>query len=507
MSSSVSTAYEALTAELRYIATLNSIGSVLGFDERTVMPAGGAKHRGDQSALIAGMSHERFTAAKVGDLLGKAAEEVKAEDRHSARSANVRETLRRYDRARKLPTALVEEIAKTVTLSEQAWSQARKANDFKAFKPWLEKMYALKRQEIACYGVPAGGERYDAVLEDYEPGERAANLRKVFDGLKAPLIDLVGKIVSSGRQAPLEILTRSYPVESQKQFAQYAAQKIGFDFSSGLLAVSSHPFCSGLGPGDTRMTTRYDPNYFGDAFFGTLHESGHALYDQGLPEDQFGLPAGDAISLGIHESQSRMWENLVGRSRSFWTYFLPKAREAFPVALKDVSEEDWFRAVNDVRPSLIRTESDEATYNLHILIRFELETALLDEQLKTDDLPAAWKEKYGKYLGIDVPTDADGCMQDVHWSAGLIGYFPTYTLGNLYAAQFFAQANKDLGNLDAYFARGEFSPLLSWLRKHIHSVGQRYTAPELVQKVTGHSLDASHLLTHLKARAAEVYGV
>lgn len=501
------TAYESLSTELRQIATLHSISSVLGWDERTVMPDKGTRHRGDQSALIAGMAHERYTAPKVGDLLKQAASEVAKDDRHSARSANVRETLRRWERAKKLPTSLVEEIAKTVTLSEQAWSAARRTNDFKAFKPWLEKMYALKRQEIACYGIPAGGEAYDAVLEDYEPGQRAANLRIVFDSLKGPLVELVGKIVSSGRAAPLEILQRSFPVAAQEKFAKYAAEKVGFDFSAGVLDVSSHPFCSGLGPGDTRMTTRYDERYFGDAFFGTLHETGHALYDQGLPDHQFGLPAGDAISLGIHESQSRMWENLVGRSRSFWTYFLPKAREHFPEALKGVSDDEWFRAVNDVRPSLIRTESDEATYNLHILIRFELETALLEESLKVDDLPAVWAEKYKKYLGIEVPTDADGCMQDVHWGAGLIGYFPTYTLGNLYAAQFFDQARKDIGDLDAHFAKGDFAPLLTWLRKNIHSVGQRYTAPELIKTVTGKDLDASHLLNHLKKRAAEVYGV
>jgi len=271
--------------------------------------------------------------------------------------------------------------------------------------------------------------------------------------------------------------------------------------------VSLHPFSSGIAPGDTRITTRYDPNYFGDAFFGTLHECGHAMYSQGLPLEHFGTPRGDDVSLGIHESQSRMWENLVGRSRGFWTFFLPKAREAFPDVLKGVNDQDWYRAVNDVRPSLIRTEADEATYNLHVLLRFEIEQDLLSGNLNVNDLPAAWNEKMQHDLGLIPPDDAHGCLQDIHWSGGAVGYFPTYTLGNLYAAQFFEQARKDVGDLDAMFARGEFAPLLAWLRKHIHTHGMTYTATQLVQRVTGTALSARPLLDHLNARAKDVYGV
>lgn len=501
-------AYAELVSELRQIATLSSIGAVLGWDERTIMPHKGAAHRGDQSAMLATMVHARFTSPKVGDLLAAAAEEVKGKDPSSVEAANVRETRRKYERQKKLPSSLVEEISKTTVMSEQAWAGARKANDYAAFKPWLSKMYDLKRQEIACYGFET--EAYDAVLEDYEPGEKALNLRKVFEGLRGPLVELVGKIGEAskrGRAAPMEVLTRKYPKDGQERFARQAAAAIGFDFEGGALAVSTHPFCSGIGPGDVRMTTRYNENYFGDAFFGVLHESGHALYEQGLPTEHFGTPAGEAISLGIHESQSRMWENLVGRSRSFWQHFMPALRAEFPESLRGVSDDEWYRAVNDVRPSLIRVESDEATYNLHILLRFELETAMLEKSLGVDDLPGAWREKMKKYLGIEVPTDAEGCMQDVHWSAGLIGYFPTYTLGNLYAAQFFAQARADLGDLDAMFARGEFAPLLGWLRNNIHAWGQRLRAPELVQKVTGKPLSAEPLLAHLRHRAAEVYGV
>jgi carboxypeptidase Taq len=499
------TAYTELVTELRHLAMLSSIGAVLGWDERTVMPPGGANWRAEQSSYIAKTVHERFTSPRIGDVLLKAAEEVAKLEWHSVENANVREARRRYDRARRIPGSLVEEISRTTVHSEQAWGKARKDNDYKAFKPWLSKMLDLKRQEIACYGYDT--EPYDALLDDFEPGERAENLRRVFDSLRAPLIELLRKIVHSGKVAPLEILTRNYPKAGQEILARRAAAAIGFDFEHGALAVSTHPFCSGIGPGDTRMTTRYDESYFPDAFFGVLHETGHALYEQGQLKEHFGTPSGEAISLGIHESQSRLWENLVGRSRSFWKHFLPQAKEIFPDTLRGVDDDQFYRAINDIRPSLIRVEADEATYNLHVLIRFELETALLSNDVSVDDLPEVWNAKVKQYLGIEVPDNRQGCLQDVHWSAGLIGYFPTYTLGNLYAAQFFEQARKDLGDLDAQFARGEFAPLLGWLRKNIHNLGRRYTAPELVQKITGKPLSSEPLLKYLKGKAAEVYGV
>ncbi|MFN4242078.1 MAG: carboxypeptidase M32 [Tepidisphaerales bacterium] len=501
-------AYSQLVAELRQIATFASVGAVLGWDERTIMPPRAAAFRAEQSAAMAGLVHARFTAPRVGELLDAAGEEVRDLPPHSVEAANVRETKRKYLRQKKLPPSLVEELSRTTVLSEQAWAAARKANDYASFKPHLRRMLELKRQEIACYGYDT--EPYDALLEDYEPGERAARLREVLGGLRGPLVELVGRVseaVKAGRDTPSYLLARHYPRAAQESFSREVAERLGFDFSGGALAVSAHPFCSGIAPGDVRITTRYDENAFGDAFFSVLHETGHALYEQGLPAEHFGTPAGEAISLGIHESQSRMWENLVGRSRGFWQFWLPRARQAFPAALADVDVEQMYRAVNHIRPGLIRVDSDEATYNLHILLRFELETALLENQLSVDDLPAAWNERMKRYLGVDVPDDADGCLQDVHWSAGLIGYFPTYTLGNLYAAQFFERARRDLGDLDASFARGEFAPLLQWLRENIHHCGQRYTASQLVEKVTGSPLTAKPLLEHLRRRAAEVYGV
>ena len=496
--------YQALIRELREIALLGSVNSVLGWDERTQLPERGAEHRAAQSSLLARMVHERFTSPRIGELLQAVEGSDLVKDPQSDAAANVRETRRSYDRARKLPSSLVEEEVRVAVLAQQAWGESRAKSDYKSFEPWLGKTLELKRQEARCVGYAQ--DMYDALLDEFEPGETAANLRKTFQTLREPLVELIGKVASSGKKAPLEILERNYAPEAQERLARQAAEAVGFDFSAGRLDVSLHPFCTGLGPGDTRMTTRYDPRYFGDAFFGVLHETGHGLYDQGLPPQHFGSPLGEAVSLGIHESQSRMWENFVGRGRAFWTHFFPRARAAFPEALKDVNDEQWYFAINDIRPSLIRTEADEATYNLHIMLRFELEQALLNDELKTRDLPAAWNSRMKEYLGLTPPDDARGCLQDIHWSGGSIGYFPTYTLGNLYAAQFFEQADKDLGGLDAQFARGDFAPLLGWLRKNIHQHGKRYRAGELVKRVTGKELSPEPLLAHLR-RKAELYGV
>jgi len=497
-------AYEALIRELKEIALLGSIGSLLGWDERTQLPAKGADHRAAQSSLLARMVHERFTSPRIDDWLRQLEQSPPVGERESDPAVNVRETRRSYDRARKLPSSLVEELTRAAVLAQQAWGEARRKSDYAMFRPWLEKILHLKRQEANCVGYEK--DMYDALLDDFEPGETTANLRRVFEQLRVPLVELMGKIVASGRKAPLEILERHYPPEVQAKLGRQAAEATGFDFEAGRLDVSLHPFCTAIGPGDTRMTTRFDPQYFGDAFFGVLHESGHGLYEQGLPKELFGTPRGEAVSLGIHESQSRLWENFVGRGRPFWRYFLPKTRAAFPEALRDVTEDQWYFAVNDVRPSLIRTEADEMTYNLHVLLRFELEQALLNDQLKPADLPRAWNEKIEHYLGLTPPDDARGCLQDIHWSGGAIGYFPTYTLGNLYAAQFFEQACKDLPDLDAQFSRGNFHPLLDWLRQKIHSQGKRYRATELVKRVTGRDLSAEPLLRHLRQKA-ELYGV
>jgi carboxypeptidase Taq len=313
-------------------------------------------------------------------------------------------------------------------------------------------------------------------------------------------------VAGSNRRAPVELLAGHYPQGRQETLSKMAAAAIGFDFEAGRLDVSAHPFCAELGPSDTRMTTRYDEADFTGSFFGVMHETGHALYDQGLPHAHWGTPRGSYVSLGIHESQSRLWENLVGRSRSFWRFFLPKARQAFP-SLEKVSEDTFAFAINEIQPSLIRTESDEATYNLHIMLRFDLEQAMLRGELSAEDLPSVWNQRMKSDLGVVPPNDAQGCLQDIHWAGGAIGYFPTYTLGNLYAAQLFEQACRDVGDLNAMFAAGEFAPLLNWLRRGIHSKGQTFTARQLVKNLTGESLKSNPLMDHLSRKAAEYYGV
>jgi len=504
MSQSAQDALKKLVDKTREISILDSCSSLLGWDERTYMPRQGADHRAEQLAFLAGLSHSRLVEPEIGDLLNT----VKSSDLVNGASSDatviVREIGRAYDRAVKMPQSLVEELTRVTTIAQGKWGEARAKSDFAAFKPWLEKVINLKKQEAEAVGYKE--DPYNAMLDVYEPGATVTSIDETFTKHRVELVKLLDKIKGSGKEPDTSIITREYPVEEQKKFGHEAATAIGFDFERGRLDITTHPFCTGIGPGDTRITTRYDAHHFNGAFFGILHEAGHGIYDQGLPGDQFGSPLGEYISLGIHESQSRMWENMVGRSRAFWTYMYPKAQQHFPKALGDVSADAFHWAINDVRPSFIRVEADEATYNLHILLRFEMERAFFSGDLKVDDIPAAWNEKFKSYFGLTPKDDAQGCLQDVHWSAGLIGYFPTYALGNLYAAQFFAKADADLGGLHAQFAKGEFAPLKRWLHDNIHCHGRRYLANQLIERVTGKPLSHDALMAYMNKKFGELYG-
>jgi carboxypeptidase Taq len=496
---------EGLYKDIREISILRSCEALLDWDERTYMPRNGSEHRGNQMALLSGIAHEKFVSPRIGDLLDNLLSNGYYPKNDNPDAANVREIKRIYDKAVKLPKSLVEELSRTIIMSQGVWQEARAKSDFAMFKPWMEKVVNLKRQQAEAIGystVP-----YDAALDDFEPGASTAKITEVFAGLRDELVSLIARIKASSKKPDISIITRQYPVDIQEKAGLEAAKTIGFDFMSGRLDITTHPFCTGIGPSDIRITTRYNPNHFPQAFFGILHEAGHALYEQGLPKNQYGLPCGEAASLGIHESQSRMWENLVGRSYPFWKYFYPRIQKAFPGALNGTSLDQFHFAVNDVRPSFIRVEADEATYNLHILLRFEIESAFFNGDLKIADVPAVWNEKFKKYFGIVPTNDADGCLQDVHWAAGLIGYFPTYTLGNLYSAQFFAKAKTDLVNLDDAFGKGDFSDLLGWLRKNIHAHGQRYHAEELVERVTGKPLLHQPLIEYLNGKYGQLYGL
>jgi carboxypeptidase Taq len=523
-------AYDELIRRSREVATLASCSAVLGWDEQTYMPAGGAAHRGNQMAMLAGLQHERATDPRIGELLAIVEGSALSAGPGSAEAANIRELRRGYVRRTRLPRALVEELARTTSMAQSEWVAARAASDFARFRPWLEKIIRLKREESACLAGPTptdgdnrpAGSPYDPLLDDYEPGARSADLAELFDDLRRELTPLVAAIVeTTARKAHSgsgitsdssiagagAILKRSYPCDRQRIFGEAVAAAVGFDFRRGRLDVTAHPFCTGIGPGDCRITTRFDEHVFSDAFFGILHEVGHGLYEQGLDEAHHGTPVGEAVSLGVHESQSRLWENLVGRGRAFWAYWLPMARRIFHEALADVPLERFHTAINDVQRSLIRVRADEATYNLHIIVRFELEQDLLAGDLAVGDVPAAWNEKYREYLGVMPANDAEGCLQDIHWSAGLVGYFPTYTLGNIYAAQIFAAAEAQLGGLDEAFARGDFAGLLGWLREKIHRQGQRYRAADLVERVTGSRPDHRPLIDGLRRKYAELYGI
>jgi carboxypeptidase Taq len=484
---------------------LESCGHLLGWDERTYMPRQGSKHRGEQMALIARLSHGMLTSPAIGDLLAEVEASDTVADRDSIEVANVRETRRAYNRAVKLPSKLVEELARTTTQAQQVWDEARRHDDFAAFQPWLERIVNLKREEAKAVGYKEAP--YDALLDEFEPGATTSEVTRLFAALKSELVPLIKEIMSSGKRPPTTILEREYPVDRQVVFGQAAAAAIGFDFGAGRLDVTTHPFCSTPGPGDCRLTTRYNPHHFNEGFFGILHEAGHGIYEQGLPAEHFGTPCGSAASLGIHESQSRLWENQIGRSRLFWEHFFPRARQVFIDALRDVALDDFVLAINDVRPSFIRIEADEATYNLHIILRFELEQALVSGDMMPAEVPDAWNEKFHQLFGLTPPNYREGCLQDIHWSFGGIGYFPTYTLGNLYAAQFMEQARADLPNFDANIRLGDFSDVKNWLRDRIHCHGQRWRAADLCRRVTGRELTHQPLLRYLRDKYSRLYGI
>ena len=497
--------YDELKKTLLEVGTLTSVGSLLSWDQETMMPPKAAGFRAEELAMISSLAHRRFTDPRVGDLLA-ACEENPELLTDPVESANLREIRRDYERARKLPTELVAEMSETSSRAMEAWKHARKDSDFETFRPWLEKQVRLNRQKAECYGAPEGGDTYDALMEDFEPGMRDAELEQIFTPLREALTLLIGELTSSPHQPDCSPCTLKLPIAKQRAFNHLVAEQVGYDFKAGRLDTSAHPFTDGLAPGDTRITTRYSETGFMESLYSTLHEAGHALYEQGLPKNgRHGQPLSQAIGLGIHESQSRMWENQVGRSRAFWQWALPLAKKEFGAPLDSFEVDDYYRAVNFVQPSLVRTGSDEVTYNLHIMLRFHIERALIRGDLPVADVPAAWNERIKLDLGLDVPDDRHGCLQDIHWSAGSLGYFPTYTLGNLYAAQLWESVTSQIPDLDDQMARGEFGGILEWLRMNIHRHGRRYAAHEICTELTGRPLDHEPLVRYLEAKLKPVY--
>lgn len=501
----MTTSYDQLRELHRKASVVGSIQALLGWDQETYMPAGGADARSEQAAEMASIVHQRRTSEKIGELLS-ACEGAPPEG--ADEQQNLRLMRRDYDRLTKLPDDLVSELARVGSKAQEAWKAARSADDFEAFKPWLEEMMTLSRRKAECFGVPDGGELYDALLDEYEPDARSAEVQKVFEPLAVQLSELVAELLDGPNQPDGSPNTTKIEPANQHAFGQRLLKEIGFDLRTGRLDVTTHPFCEGIAPGDTRLTTRYADDNFMDAMYSTLHEMGHGLYEQGLPKAQRqGEPLGESVSLGIHESQSRLWENFVGRSREFWHWATPVAHETLGAPIKVFSQDQLFAAANRIERSFIRVEADEATYNLHVMLRFELERAMLRGDLSVADLPGAWNERFEQLLGVRVPDNQRGCLQDVHWSFGLIGYFPTYTLGTLYAAQFWEAAHEQISGLDGQISRGEFAPLLGWLRSGIHAHGRRFAAGELCQRVTGKPLGPGALMDYLGSKLRPLYGL
>ncbi len=490
--------YKRLHEALSQLADLSHAQSLLGWDQETIMPPKGAKMRGRSLGTLAGIYHDKLTDAQLVDWV----EELKQADLVGDEAANLREFSREQSRALKTPRALVVELSETASLGHEAWVKARKDADFPHFRPWLEKMLELKKQVAKAIGFE--GSMYNALLDEYEPYAKVEEIEPLFTELRGHLVPMVDKIAGVDKIASQE-LKRPFPVTAQERFGRRVMKDMGFDLEAGRLDVSVHPFCSGIGPQDVRLTTRYDENDFTQSIFGIIHETGHGLYEQGLPAELGNLPVGSAVSLGIHESQSRLWENVIARSRHFWTHYLPLLKTEFPSQLKGIDLDWFYRAINRVEPSFIRVEADEVTYNLHILLRFELESQLLKDELRVSDLPSAWNEKMTDYLGLQPPNDSLGVLQDVHWSLGLIGYFPTYLLGNLHAVQLHAAVKRDMPDLHSQVARGELLPLKSWLNANVHRRGSRLKADELVREITGSGLSVGPFVEYLRSKFGEIY--
>ena len=490
-----------LVKEVNY---LRDATEMLQWDQETFMPARGVEDRSLQLATLSSIYHEKLTSKRMGNFL----KELQSNGNHTTlnpeQQANIREIAWEFHRASAVSVKLVKEMAITKSVASQKWVEAREKSDFSIFAPLLKKLVDQRKQMAEAIGyedLP-----YDALLDEFEPGLKTKEVTTLFSSLRDKLVPIVSKIIDSGIRPDQTIASNEYPIDRQIKFNHEIANSLGFDFERGRIDVSAHPFTTGT-IHDTRFTTNYQADNMLFALFATIHETGHALYAQGHLEKNYGVPMGQPVSMAIHESQSRMWENIIGRSIPFWEYFYPKIKANFPNQLGATSMEEFHAAVNDVHPSLIRVQADEATYNLHILLRFEMESAIINDDFNVMEAPEVWNEKTEKYLKIEVPDHAHGVLQDIHWSLGYFGYFPTYSLGNLYSSQFFQQANRDIPDLWTTIREGRFDVLLGWLRSNIHEKGQLQRAGDLVKTVTGKALDEDIFISYLKDKYSSLYNL
>lgn len=508
--------YDALMAHIAELSDLLNSISVLKWDARTQMPPGGAVTRGQQLATLSKIAQEHFTGETTARLLDAAETEVAGDDRDAFpyRRRAVEQTRTYYDLMRRIPTELIARKAALAPVSEQVWAEAKAVSDFARFKPYLAQMVDLVREQAEAVGY--ADHPFDALVFEYEPMVTAARLKTVFEELKAGLIPLLRAIVANPRPLERDLWASEYPIPDQKAFGLKMAQRFGYDLERGRLDIAPHPFEVSFTRDDVRITTRYHGNYFPMAFYGTLHETGHALYEQGvdpaltrspLTTDFLGQYAVGGTSYGAHESQSRLWENNIGRSRAFWNAHFSELRAAFPEQMADADPDLLYRAVNRTAPSLIRVEADEVTYNLHIMLRVEIEMGLLDRTIQVDELPDVWNTKMQEYLGVTPPDDRRGVLQDVHWSGGGFGSFPGYTIGNIMSAQFLQAARRDVPTLDNSLAAGDYAPLLGWLQANIYRHGRAFSAEELLERTAGEALNTAPYLAYLREKFTELYSL
>ncbi|MGC8492745.1 MAG: carboxypeptidase M32 [Syntrophobacteraceae bacterium] len=498
-------AYRWLLDYSKTTALYESVMGLLHWDLRTCLPPKGHAHRSEQIAEMTALVYRRATDPRLGEMLAEAEAGKYRFSKFSDGAVNLREWRRNFDRATRIPEKLAVELAKAASEGQLAWQEARRGNDWESFRPYLERIIALKRQEAEALST-GGKEVYDALIDEFEQGETAAGIEPLFTTLEAATFKLLEKIEAAPRKPDPKVLRGDCPALAQQTFIREVIGALGYDFDAGRLDLSAHPFTSGIGPGDVRITTRLDPDSFVMGLFSSIHETGHALYEHGLPLEHRGTPCGAPVSMAIHESQSRIWENMVGKSPGFWNHFYPTACSHFPW-LKETDRDAFLFAVNEVRRSPIRTEADELTYNLHIIMRFKLERMLIGGGLQAADLPQAWNSLMDRYFHIQPQSFSEGVLQDIHWSSGAFGYFPSYALGNMYAARFYAKAKEELGDPEQMFSAGEFSPLLEWLRKNVHSRGSRLIARDLVKAACGEELNADSLVSYLEAKYETAYGL
>ncbi len=502
---SMPSAYETLIERLKEIYLVGEIGALLGWDQEVMMPASGTASRADAFAWLSGRSHAMATDPELGQAIAACEESVVHSTLDENQQANVREARRGWDKATKLPADLVMRLAKHTSLSQSVWAESRAKNDFATFQPYLETMVKLQREKADCIGYESTP--YDALLDDYETGMRWASLEPMFAAMRTRLVALREAIDAAGPTTSFDFAKHGpFPVSDQDAFGKFIAESLGFDFTGGRADASSHPFSTSIAIGDIRFTSRFDPEDPLSSLYAAIHETGHSLYEQGLDPAHARTPRGGAVGLGIHESQSRLWENRVGRSLAYWTWMWPHLVASFP-SLEVGDATSGFLAANCVQPSFIRVEADEVTYDLHIMLRAELEKAMIEGDLQVSDLPSAWNDAMSRFFGIVPDTDADGCMQDIHWSMGAFGYFPTYTLGNICAAQLMNTASLALPTLWTDIECGQFSGLLDWLKKEVHLRGSLYDPPELMKHITGSEPRAEALLDTLEAKYADIYGL